>query len=287
MRRIRRLFAPPFVITIACGHTPDSTASLPAPAPTPAPAPHDAAVPLDTAPLDTADRPIEAAIVGVIRFNDPGCVRREVNGEDTSVDCPDDVLPMAGAGELVVSPYGTSCYRVYERKLGERVSRTVFDEGRVRCPPGGPNVRLPEKRTVNVGRESYQLDEESLTCSREIMGNPPSWRRSECPQALVPQLVGLEPDAPCSYRGIAVNCVRPGTGAGLSARIIAIQVVNEGTKITLAIGREDGAAPGMSVTVGKRIHGTLATCSKRTCTVIVLASPDQVKAAGSTAEVSN
>jgi hypothetical protein len=67
----------------------------------------------------------------------------------------------------------------------------------------------------------------------------------------------------------------------VTARIIAIQVVAEGTKITIGRGTDFGAHDGMSATlggIGKTVQ--IGNCNERTCTAVVKgATPDQVKSA--------
>ncbi len=279
MRRKRTSFASPFVVTIACGGAP---ATVPPPPPPLRPVPVDSALEVAEVVVD-APVAIDAQVVqvGSVRFVDPGCKRREASGEDTNVDCPEDLVPTAPAGELIVEHNG-ACYRVYERKLGSRTSRYYWDEGRVRCPA---NVELPPKLVVTIGRDRFRLDEESLTCRREVASNPPYWTQAPCPSVLIPKLVGLTPDAPCSYRGIAVNCGATGNPPG-PARIIGIRVVGNGTEIVIARGKSDGLAAGMHVRLkGMPVPGTITSCNERTCTARVTATPDQVKASSGSVEI--
>ncbi|HEU0036425.1 MAG TPA: hypothetical protein VFQ53_37690 [Kofleriaceae bacterium] len=257
VRRPRTSFASPFVITLACGGRP-----------TPPPSPANPPEP----PADPA--------VATIRFDDPGCTRVEPSGQTTDIDCPDDVLPVAADGELVVANDAGRCFRVYERQLGDRSSRSLWDEGRVRCPPAGPNVRLPTPMVVTIGRDRYRLDPESLTCVIEVRGNPPYWKRADCPPQLVPQLVGLTPTAPCSYRGIRVNCGVPWTGP-IHARIIGRRPAAGGLEIVLGVGTRQGVAAGMMLELGK-VRTTVTSCSERACTAIVPLTPEQLDAIGYT-----
>jgi hypothetical protein len=263
------VFASPFVVTFACRGAP------PEPPPSPPPARS-----VERAPVDAS-----APDAPAIWFADPYCEHLEADGGRARVECPDDLLPEAEAGELVVSPTDVGddtrghCFRVYERKLGTRTSRYHWDEGRVRCPPGGPNVELPPKLTIPLGRDRYRLDAESLQCYREVMANPPYWTKASCPQELTPKLVGLQPDAPCMYRGIQVNCVTA-TGKGKTARVLAVQVVANGVEIVIGVGSKDGLAKGMRVLLkGHAGPGEITSCSERACRVVITgATPDQVRA---------
>lgn len=262
MRR-RTHFASPFVITLACGGSPAPRSTTDGPEP---PFPYAQATEPDLGP---APKP---PAVGTIRFDDPGCERLAANGAWEHVDCPDALLPLAGKDELVVSEDGKRCFLVYERKLGERTSRYHWDEGRVRCPPGGPNVQLPARKEVEIARKRYRIDAESLTCREESLGNPPSWRRVECPPPLVPRLVGLKPDAPCSYRGIKVNC-------GIEARAIKLSVVQDGVMVTIDRGTRDGIAKGMVMVLGHgdtEVRGTIEHCDERTCRATLPTTADVV-----------
>lgn len=256
MRR-RTQFASPFVITIACGGSPA--------APTP--------------PVSRAEPPAPAApalpAVGAIRFDDPGCERHTGGGKWEEVDCPDDVLPLAGKDELVVSEDGKRCFLVYERKLGERTWRYEWDEGRVRCPPGGPNVQLPARQEIQIDRRRYRIEPESLTCQEEVLGNPPSWRRVECPALLVPRVVGLTPDTPCSHRGVKVNC-----GGAMQARVIGATAVASGVTVTVALGTREGVAKGMGMVLkdgATVVRGTIDQCSERTCRATLPTTVDAVR----------
>lgn len=72
----------------------------------------------------------------------------------------------------------------------------------------------------------------------------------------------------------------PPKTTAVSARIVAVAVVSGGTQITVGRGTESGAAVGMKVSL-KNIAGTLAACNARTCTAVLSATPDAIKAAGS------
>jgi hypothetical protein len=150
-------------------------------------------------------------------------------------------------------------------------------------------VAPPDRLVITVGRDEYKLDLESLTCHRHVQANPPYWTKVACPSPLVPKLVGLEPDAPCMYRGVQVNCTTAtggGTGGTLTARIIAVTVVTGGTQIVIGRGTATGAVKGMHVLL-KGVPGDaeITECNERTCKAIVRATPDQIRNAGGTVEL--
>jgi hypothetical protein len=210
MRKRRRTFASPFVLTvgIGCGGKAEPRDELPVPPPPP---------PADARP-DAAPEP-DAPFVERVERQGRGCVKiRET--DSIPVNCPDDLMPDALPGELIVG-HNDKCFRVYERKLGNRTSRYHWDEGQVRCPPGGPNVRLPNRPFVDIktkpagwpqDTEHFRLDEESLTCRRRVEANPPYSVSAPCPEELLPELVGLDPERierACTYQGVTVKCPKP------------------------------------------------------------------------------
>jgi len=67
--------------------------------------------------------------------------------------------------------------------------------------------------------------------------------------------------------------------AAVSARILATSVVGGGVQITVGRGTETGAAIGMKVSL-KGLSGQLTACNARSCTAVLAATIDQVKAAG-------
>jgi|GEM_PF-5944672 len=257
MMRRRTTFAAPFVVTACWSQPPPAE---PAPAFTPA----ERLVPVEPA-LRSPPEPVAES---------------------------EPAVPIEGA--LIVQPYaGRGCYLVYERSMRGRTSRTVFDEGSVPCPPDGPNVTLPAQTTVTIGRERYRLDTESLQCRREILGNPPSWRRSECPAALIPDVVGVTPDANCVYRGVKVRTptCQPTGAAGPSAalgtiRIINIQAVADGVEVVIAAGTDRGLAKGMTLRLrGVAGRATISSCTARTCKATFHATPDQIRASAGSVTV--
>lgn len=73
------------------------------------------------------------------------------------------------------------------------------------------------------------------------------------------------------------------TGEKLSAVIIGVKVEGAGTKITIALGSQRGVSVGMKGRVVGLGSGDFAidSCTDRTCTAVVNATPDQIKGHGS------
>jgi hypothetical protein len=75
----------------------------------------------------------------------------------------------------------------------------------------------------------------------------------------------------------------PAVAAQLNARILGMTVVSGGTQITIGVGTNAGAATGMKGKVVGVASGTfeVGNCGERSCTAVVKATPDQIKASGS------
>jgi hypothetical protein len=104
---------------------------------------------------------------------------------------------------------------------------------------------------------------------------PPHWK----PPAAGTVVVTRKPRAPKEPKPPAAPAAEP-----VSARIIAIQVVPEGTRITIGRGTQFGAHDGMQATLAG-IGGkfSIGSCTDRTCSALIKgATPDQVKAANGT-----
>lgn len=73
----------------------------------------------------------------------------------------------------------------------------------------------------------------------------------------------------------------------MTARIIGVSVAGGGTQITIGLGTTQGAAPGWKAKVAG-VQGTfpIASCNARTCTAVISATPDQIKAGGGSVVVS-
>lgn len=72
----------------------------------------------------------------------------------------------------------------------------------------------------------------------------------------------------------------PAAGPVLTARITAINVVNNKTQITIGRGTTTEARDGMKVKVNGVGVFTLEQCNERRCKALVSGTPDQVKSAG-------
>jgi len=109
-------------------------------------------------------------------------------------------------------------------------------------------------------------------------------------------MVPLNDDTPAGYQKKSVAVVtikkknRPATpkegpapppSTSKSARIIGLSVTGGGTQITVGLGTDQGAAPGWKAKIaGVQGSFPVASCNARTCTAVVSATPDQIKAGG-------
>jgi len=108
-------------------------------------------------------------------------------------------------------------------------------------------------------------------------------------------MVPLNDDTPPGYqkKAVAVVTIRKGNrpkvekvvapppSTSKTARIIGLSVTGGGTQITMGMGTDQGAAPGWKAKIAG-VQGTfsVASCNARTCSAIVAATPDQIKAGG-------
>jgi hypothetical protein len=124
------------------------------------------------------------------------------------------------------------------------------------------------------------------TAAAEVKSNFPA------EVAFVPVLpqVPIQDDTPRNYRPLVVERHGPrpprppphvptAAVATITARIINVQIVAGGTQITLGRGTTTGATDGMHGSIrgvpgGFQISG----CNERTCTALLKATPDQIKA---------
>jgi hypothetical protein len=67
----------------------------------------------------------------------------------------------------------------------------------------------------------------------------------------------------------------------ITARIIGVLIIDNKTQITIARGTASGASDGMKGSL-KSFSFTLSGCNERRCSALLTATPDQVRAAGST-----
>jgi hypothetical protein len=108
-------------------------------------------------------------------------------------------------------------------------------------------------------------------------------------------MVPLNDDTPAGYQKKAVAVVTikkrnrpqpkegppPPPSTSKSARIIGLSVTGGGTQITVGLGTDQGAAPGWKAKIaGVQGSFSVTSCNARTCTAVVSATPDQIKAGG-------
>ena len=109
-------------------------------------------------------------------------------------------------------------------------------------------------------------------------------------------MVPLNDDTPPGYQKKAVavvtikkgprgpkveKVVAPPPSTSKSARIIGLSVTGGGTQITVGLGTDQGAAVGWKAKIaGVQGSFALGACNARTCTAVVSATPDQIKAGG-------
>jgi hypothetical protein len=155
---------------------------------------------------------LQVACPTVVVFEDPECFQEAQGGNKVRVDCPDHVLPVAAADALVRQTAQGWCLEVHAGKTAR--------DGRVRCPPGGPTVILPEDLSVRVDdTTTISLREHDLSCRKSrhpkcAAGkkcNPPPPQIVPCPDALLPQLAGgakptAEKDGGCFHGDVQVKC---------------------------------------------------------------------------------
>lgn len=108
-------------------------------------------------------------------------------------------------------------------------------------------------------------------------------------------MVPLNDDTPPGYqkKAVAVVTIKRGNrpkqdkvvaappSTSKSARIIGLSVTGGGTQITVGLGTDQGAAPGWKAKIaGVQGSFSVSSCNARTCTAVVAATPDQIKAGG-------
>lgn len=129
-------------------------------------------------------------------------------------------------------------------------------------------------------------------------------RKSDFPSqvAFVPALaqVAINDEAPKNYKPTpaavvthtkykpAPPVVKPAPVATVTARILQVNVVGGGTQLVIGRGTDTGANDKMhGVINGTKITFTMAGCSPRTCTAVVTATMDQIKASQGEVSLSN
>lgn len=157
----------------------------------------------------------------------------------------------------------------------------------------------PGKYLVHLYLQS-RLDSADYVLRAAFAPTKPTELKSDFPAqvAFVPPLpmVPLQDETPPGKRPQPVTVVRtvrtpkpkptptdPKPETILSARIIGVSVVGDGTRITLGRGVSTGAKTGMKATL-KGIGGAWPIeCNDSTCATTVKATPDQVRGAGGSA----
>lgn len=134
------------------------------------------------------------------------------------------------------------------------------------------------------------------TAPAEVKSNFPALVAFLPPLPMVP----LNDDTPAKYRAPKTAVVKikrrprvkvaeptPAVTTSKKARIIGIAVAGGGTQITIGFGADQGAAPGWKGKIAG-VQGTfsLNACNPRTCTAIVSATADQIKAGGGSVTLS-
>lgn len=114
--------------------------------------------------------------------------------------------------------------------------------------------------------------------------------------AFIPTLpmVPLTDDTPRTHKPVTTTTAvvrktpkqpkeEPKPAIELNARIIGMQVVGGGTQVTVSLGTAKGASVGMKgKIVGSAVAPfSLTSCTERSCTGVVSATPDQIKGSGS------
>ena len=140
-----------------------------------------------------------------------------------------------------------------------------------------------------------------------MKGSAPAQVKSDFPAqvAFLPALamVPIQDEAPKNYKptptAVVTHVVKKGhvdpvkpppppPVAGVTARILQVNVVSGGTQIVIGRGTESGANDKMHGKInGTSISFTIAGCSPRTCTAVVAATPDQIKASAGDVSMSN
>ncbi len=116
-------------------------------------------------------------------------------------------------------------------------------------------------------------------------------------------MVPIQDEAPKNYKptptAVVTHVVRHGTPtpptppkpppvASVTARILSVNVVSGGTQIVIGRGTETGANDKMHGKInGTSITFNMGSCSPRTCSAVVSATPDQIKNSAGDATLSN
>jgi hypothetical protein len=68
----------------------------------------------------------------------------------------------------------------------------------------------------------------------------------------------------------------------LTARIVGVSVVSDGTRIVIGRGTTTGAKSGMKAKLSNIPTPSVIECNENTCAAVVKATPDQIRGAGGT-----
>jgi len=155
----------------------------------------------------------------------------------------------------------------------------------------------PGKYLIHVYLEG-RMDSADFVLRAGFKPTNPAEARTSFPNEVpfVPSLalVPIQDDTP--YRPVATGPRKPReprppppppVGEKISAHVIAIQVVAKGTLITVDRGTDAKVSEQMKVSLAG-ISGSfqINKCGPRTCTAVITATPDQIKAAGGGATLS-
>lgn len=161
----------------------------------------------------------------------------------------------------------------------------------------------PGKYLVHLYLQGRQ-DQADFGLKVAFTATAPAERKSDFPSqvAFVPALaqVALNDEAPKNYKPTPAAVVshtthhvtppppKPVPVATLTARILQVNVVGGGTQLVIGRGTDTGANDKMhGVVNGTKITFTMAACSPRTCTAVVTATMDQIKASQGEVSLSN
>lgn len=164
---------------------------------------------------------------------------------------------------------------------------------------------LPGKYLIHLYLQG-RMDTAEFSLRATYKRTAPAEIKSDFPAhvAFMPALpmVPINDDTPEKYRPPTTAIVKikrtggtprpkdptpPPPSSSKSARIIAISVTGGGTQITVGIGTAQEVAAGWKGKIAGVSGGfTLAACNERTCTAVVSATPDQIKASGGNVSLS-
>lgn len=202
-RRRALVFAAPLVVTVACSKEKPRDE----PHRNPPKVEYDAGAIAKVAP-DAAP-----AKQWPITYQGYMCLQGEP-GKESTVPCPDELLPVADKDAIVVAQYGEF------RSLGRRLVK------------GPANAALPDPQSIDKGGKHVRLDEnwfkcqewEDMSCPPGATCNPPPPTDVPCPDALLPSLLpGIAPTSKksgeCFLGEVEVACPKGDLSAPAVASI--------------------------------------------------------------------